>query len=272
MLKQLLIAAAVAGFVPCMGQDIEIAVGPWSTGDSWGSFHQIAADKFVSVAADDCLTIFYNAGSGAQAQIYAPRKEGRVNPNSASEACHLYTTTGTSGEYIYADLPQGDSQAADVVLTDEMVRCLQLYGLCFEGHGVTFTKITARKAAQPDPVVPAEGLGGMPMGLSPKENLQNLFDSNPSTTYKASQADRAWAGLDLGEKYVISKVCWMSADDESWKVNLGVFEGANNEDFSDALPEETRGPMPNWPNCAFSARKGKGTTPRCSASRIFRPS
>ena len=89
MLKQLLIAAAVAGFVPCMGQDIEIAVGPWSTGDSWGSFHQIAADKFVSVAADDCLTIFYNAGSGAQAQIYAPRKEGRVNPNSAPEA--IYT-------------------------------------------------------------------------------------------------------------------------------------------------------------------------------------
>lgn len=259
MLKQLLIAAAVAGFVPCMGQDIEIAVGPWNTGDSWGSFHQIAADKFVSVAADDCLTIFYNAGSGAQAQIYAPRKEGRVNPNSASEACHLYTTTGTSGEYIYADLPRGDNQAADVVLTDEMVRCLQLYGLCFEGHGVTFTKITARKAAQPDPVVPAEGLGGMPMGLSPKENLQNLFDSNPSTTYKASQADRAWAGLDLGEKYVISKVCWMSADDESWKVHLGVFEGANNEDFSDALPiciiRSTRG-AGQWNEAEVTCSRG----------------
>lgn len=237
MLKQLLIAAASIICFPTLGQnaEIEIAAGPWETdGSNWGAFHQIPATNFTSVAADDCLMIHYDAGANAQAQIYAPKQEGRVNANSSAEACHLYTTT--NGEYIFADLPQGNGQTIAVDVTGEMVRFLQTYGLCLEGHGVTFTKITSRKAPEPEPVVPTEGLGGTPIGMAPKENLKNLFDNDPATVYKANQADRAWAGLDLGDRYVIRKIKWMSASDDDRMVNLGIFEGANDETFFDAMP------------------------------------
>lgn len=228
----------------------EILSGTWAMSDNgnWGAYHHVDASYFAGVSAGENLLIYYTTSgkSDPQAQIYAPKKEGRVDANSASESCHLYTTVTNNG--IYADLI-GKPNPLDIKLTEEMVKYLKLYGLSFEGHDVTFTKISLRKGnstvdveemPEPtvDPVNPGDGsLGGTPIGLAPKGDLHKLFDGNAATTYKASRADRAWAGLDLGKQYVIKKVRWMAAPDcESRYVNLGIFEGANDPDFTDAIP------------------------------------
>lgn len=226
---------------------VQLASGDWKLNDTWeGGFYHIDASNFADITVGENLIITYSTwGGDAQAQIYAPKTEGRVNANSASESCHLYATETNNG--IYADLPGGDNLTLDIKLTEDMVKYLQLYGLCFEGHNVTFSKVE-RLTGNPtidvedmpepslDPVSPNEGLGGIPMGVAPKNGIPSLFDNDPSSSYNANRADRAWAGLDLGEPYVITKVKWMAADNEAADVNLGVFEGANNEDFSDALP------------------------------------
>lgn len=43
-----------------------------------------------------------------------------------------------------------------------------------------------------------------------------------------------WAGLDLGQPYVVSIVGWQT--DNSNNTTLGIFEGANRSDFMDAIP------------------------------------
>ncbi len=64
------------------------------------------------------------------------------------------------------------------------------------------------------------------------------FDGNPETFYASQDDSYAWVGLDLGQPHVISRVGWMPRNVEGGaeRVVLGVFEGANREDFMDALP------------------------------------
>ena len=68
---------------------------------------------------------------------------------------------------------------------------------------------------------------------------KNAFDGDFETYFAAWDRDYAWAGLDLGSPHVITKVGWAPRNDE-WnganRVVLGVFEGANDPDFMDALP------------------------------------
>ena len=90
-------------------------------------------------------------------------------------------------------------------------------------------------------------LGGLPIGspsidyanhkVSKEKNLPaDAFDGNTGTFY-ASYADTyAWVGLDLGQKYVIDSVGFVPAADPAGTMQLGVFEGANQPDFSDAIP------------------------------------
>ena len=64
----------------------------------------------------------------------------------------------------------------------------------------------------------------------------NAFDGDLSTFY-ASYADQyAWVGLDLGRKCVIDRVGYAPSASPSGVMQLGVFEGANEADFSDAIP------------------------------------
>ena len=64
------------------------------------------------------------------------------------------------------------------------------------------------------------------------------FDGDLTTYFSASTSSGGWVGLDLGKSYVINKVGFAA----STRVNgpeqsqLGLFEGANQPDFSDALP------------------------------------
>ena len=77
-------------------------------------------------------------------------------------------------------------------------------------------------------------LTGTPIGTNPSA-ASNAFDTNYNTVYRANKASYAWVGLDLGEKHVITSVGWRPSGNTK-AVLLGVFQGANNPDFSDAVP------------------------------------
>ncbi len=64
------------------------------------------------------------------------------------------------------------------------------------------------------------------------------FDGNLNTFFASWERSYTWAGLDLGAPHVITKVGWSPRNDGQGeqRVLLGVFEGANREDFMDALP------------------------------------
>ena len=67
---------------------------------------------------------------------------------------------------------------------------------------------------------------------------ENAFDSDLSTFFASYDKSYTWAGLDLGEAHVITRVGWSprNASVGEDRVLLGVFEGANRADFMDALP------------------------------------
>ena len=64
----------------------------------------------------------------------------------------------------------------------------------------------------------------------------NLFDNDFDTYFASYQRSGGWAGLDLGEKHIITSVAYCPREDRDSCLLLGVFEGANNPDFGDAIP------------------------------------
>lgn len=75
------------------------------------------------------------------------------------------------------------------------------------------------------------------------ENTKEMaFDGDFNTYFKAYIADdewdynRTWVGLDLGEPHVITRIGFASRKMRSYKLQLAVVEGANEPDFSDAMP------------------------------------
>ncbi|MCD7971180.1 MAG: CotH kinase family protein [Candidatus Azobacteroides sp.] len=66
---------------------------------------------------------------------------------------------------------------------------------------------------------------------------ENAFDGNLSTIFATCERSGGWVGLDLGKRHVITKVAYCPREDEpDARMLLGVFEGANNADFGDAIP------------------------------------
>ena len=65
---------------------------------------------------------------------------------------------------------------------------------------------------------------------------ENVFDGNYDTFFASYDRSQTWVGLDLGKKHVITKVGWSPRVDSQDRVELALFEGANEADFSDALP------------------------------------
>ena len=85
-------------------------------------------------------------------------------------------------------------------------------------------------------------LSGIPIG-SPSvdygsgDNVPaNVFDGDYDTYYASQERSYTWVGLDLGEPYVIGKICYAPRTGYTSRMLLGVFEGANEPDFSDAIP------------------------------------
>ena len=66
--------------------------------------------------------------------------------------------------------------------------------------------------------------------------IANCFDGDLSTYFAAYQRDEGWVGLDLGEKHIIKMIRFCPRTTQAGRVRLGVFEGANNPDFGDAIP------------------------------------
>ena len=64
------------------------------------------------------------------------------------------------------------------------------------------------------------------------------FDGNLDTYFASYDRSRTWCGLDLGTKHVITSVRWSPRNDGygPGRVKLCIFEGANEADFSDAVP------------------------------------
>ena len=98
----------------------------------------------------------------------------------------------------------------------------------------------------------ADGLlSGTPIGSSPSVDYSNnaiattsvnlpadAFDGNLNTYYASYNRSYTWVGLDLGSPHVITRIGWSPRNDGlgPGRMVLGVFEGANRADFSDALP------------------------------------
>ena len=83
-------------------------------------------------------------------------------------------------------------------------------------------------------------LRGTPVSSLPAGNSQaaNAFDGNPETYFQASASQFAYCGLDLGKPHVITRVGIMPRNSATGprQTLLGMIEGANSEDFSDAIP------------------------------------
>lgn len=63
----------------------------------------------------------------------------------------------------------------------------------------------------------------------------NAFDGDLQTIFATCERSNTWAGLDLGEKHVITKIAYCPRAAHQDRLLLGVFEGANNPDFGDAI-------------------------------------
>lgn len=66
--------------------------------------------------------------------------------------------------------------------------------------------------------------------------IQNAFDGDVNTIFASCQRSGGWVGLDLGSKHIITKVAFYPRTFQPKRMRLGVFEGANNPDFGDAIP------------------------------------
>lgn len=64
----------------------------------------------------------------------------------------------------------------------------------------------------------------------------NVFDGDFTTYFASYDRSGTWVGLDLGEKYVINKIGYAPRVSYESRVELAVIEGANQADFSDAIP------------------------------------
>ena len=94
-------------------------------------------------------------------------------------------------------------------------------------------------------------LHGIPIGSSPSVDYGNgasatttknlpadAFDGDLNTYYASYDRSYTWVGLDLGTPHVITRLGWSPRNDGVGpkRMQLGVFEGANSPDFTDALP------------------------------------
>ena len=66
--------------------------------------------------------------------------------------------------------------------------------------------------------------------------IENAFDGDLKTIFATCIRTGGWVGLDLGEKHIITKVAFCPRAKLPSRMLLGVFEGANNPDFGDAIP------------------------------------
>lgn len=79
---------------------------------------------------------------------------------------------------------------------------------------------------------------GKNMKSTTVNTVVNLFDGDPETFFATYEKAYTWGGLDLGQPHVITRIGWTARNIKNGEraVILGLFEGANSPDFSDAVP------------------------------------
>jgi len=67
---------------------------------------------------------------------------------------------------------------------------------------------------------------------------KQAFEPDPDTFFASFDRNYGWVGLDLGTPHVITRVGWMPRNYSTGPLSvvLGIFGGANSEDFMDAEP------------------------------------
>lgn len=68
------------------------------------------------------------------------------------------------------------------------------------------------------------------------QKAEYAFDDDLNTYYASQNRSNTWVGLDLGSSHVITKIGFCPRQGYSQRTLLGLFEGANSPDFSDAVP------------------------------------
>lgn len=73
---------------------------------------------------------------------------------------------------------------------------------------------------------------------APSYAPEMAFDNDVTTYFIAQNSNFAWLGMDLGTPHVITRIGVASRESNraAGKLLLGVFEGANRDDFMDAVP------------------------------------
>ena len=66
--------------------------------------------------------------------------------------------------------------------------------------------------------------------------MDKAFDGDLNSILRANTANGGWVGLDLGERYIIAEIAYCPAGGKGEDMLLGIFEGANEPDFGDAIP------------------------------------
>jgi len=67
-------------------------------------------------------------------------------------------------------------------------------------------------------------------------SAQYAFDGDFKTAYASYLRSFGWVGLELDKQYVITKIGYAPRNQWASRMLIGVFEGANKADFSDAVP------------------------------------
>ena len=64
----------------------------------------------------------------------------------------------------------------------------------------------------------------------------NVFDGDFETYFASYDRSGTWVGLDLGTRHIITKIGYSPRITQERRVELAIIEGANQPDFSDAIP------------------------------------
>src|SRR5690606_16369488 len=67
-------------------------------------------------------------------------------------------------------------------------------------------------------------------------SIKNVFDDDYNTYFASYERSGTWVGLDLGSPHVITKIGYSPRISQPSRVELAVLEGANDPDFTDAVP------------------------------------
>ena len=99
--------------------------------------------------------------------------------------------------------------------------------------------------AQTSEKLPAETIIGTELSADYNDNgspsttvntKENVFDGDLNTYFASYERSGTWVGLDLGEEFIITKIAYAPFNNRPERLLLGVFEGASDPDFLDAVP------------------------------------